>query len=196
MTADTVRGVRVVEDAEQVAALAHPIRVEILDALRTPNSASGVARIISQTRQKTHYHVKALLEAGLIRRVAERRTGTFVEQLYESVAGSFIVSPRLAWIGDRRIDALRTQMPLEHLVRMGEALQRDAADLLDRAAFDGEDIPCAAVEASVRFKDQAARAAFIEEYFAAIKPLLEKYGSRTGEGFRVAVAVYPTRGED
>lgn len=188
--------VGVVENPHQIAALAHPVRVEILNALRTPNSASGVARMISETRQKTHYHVKALLDAGLIRAVGERRTGTFVEQLYEAVAGSFIVSPRVTWSGERRLDALRTQLPLEHLVRMGEALQRDATELLDRAAFDGEEIPCAAVDAAVRFKDKHARAAFIEEYMAAIKPLLKKYGSRTGDGFRVAVAVYPVRGED
>ena len=54
--------VEVLADADRVAALAHPLRVAILDALRTPNSASGVARVINETRQKTNYHVKALLD--------------------------------------------------------------------------------------------------------------------------------------
>jgi len=53
--------VAVLTDADRVAALAHPLRVAILDALRTPNSASGVARAINETRQKTNYHVRALL---------------------------------------------------------------------------------------------------------------------------------------
>jgi len=194
-TSSIAARVEVLDDPEAVAALAHPIRVAILDALRTPNSPSGVARVISETRQKTNYHVRALEDAGLITAVGERRTGNFVEQLYQSVAGTFVVSPRLTWRDERRVDALRSQLPLEHLVETGESVQHDAVALLDRAAFDGEEIPCAAIDATVRFRDEAARAAFIEEYLAAVKPLLKKYGSRRGEEFRVVVAVYP-RGDE
>jgi DNA-binding transcriptional ArsR family regulator len=183
--------VEVLDDADRVAALAHPLRVAILEALREPNSASGVARAISETRQKTNYHVKALLDAGLLKSVGERRRGNFVEQLYQSVAPTFLVAPAIAWSDDRRDAALRAQLPLEHLVRVGERLQRDAIGLLDRAAFDGDDIAAAAVEAEVRFADETARAAFLEEYLAAVEPLLKKYGRRRGDRYRVALAVYP-----
>jgi DNA-binding transcriptional ArsR family regulator len=190
-----VTGVKVIDDPAQVAALAHPTRVAILETLRTANSASGVARALGDTRQKINHHVRALLDAGLIRLIGERRTGNFVEQLYESIAGTFVVSPRLAWGDDRRAAALRSQVPLEHLVEMGERLQRDAAVLLDRAAFDAEDIPCVAIDASVRFADETARAAFIDEYLAALEPLLKKYGARKGDAFRVVLAVHPGGGE-
>ena len=187
------RRVEVLTDPDRVAALAHPMRVAILDALRTPNSASGVARAINETRQKTNYHVKALLDAGLLKPAGERRARNFVEQLYQSVAPAFVVAPEIAWSGDRRGAALRAQLPLEHLVRAGERLQRDAIGLLDRAAFDGDEIPAAAVETEVRFADEATRAAFLDEYLAAIKPLLKKYGNRRGDPYRVALAVYPDR---
>jgi DNA-binding transcriptional ArsR family regulator len=185
------RRVEVLDDADRVAAVTHPLRVAILEALREPNSASGVARAISETRQKTNYHVKALLDAGLLKAVGERRRGNFVEQLYQSVAPTFLVAPAIAWSDDRRDAALRAQLPLEHLVRVGERLQRDAIGLLDRAAFDGDDIAAAAVEAEVRFADETARAAFLGEYLAAVEPLLKKYGSRRGDRYRVALAVYP-----
>ena len=188
--------VEVVDEPDQVGALAHPIRIAALGALRTPNSASGVARAIGETRQKTNYHVRALEEAGLIRAVGERRTGNFVEQLYQAVAGTFVVSPRLAWSDHRRIDALRAQLPLEQLVALGESVGRDAAALLDRAAFDGDTIPCASVDATVGFADEEARAAFLDEYLAALKPLVEKYAARDGDEFRVALAVYPRGGDD
>jgi DNA-binding transcriptional ArsR family regulator len=167
------------------------MRVAILDQLRTPNSAAAVARAISAPRQRTNYHVKALLDAGLIEPAGERRRGNFVEQLYRSVASSFLVAPRVAWADDRRVDALRSQLPLEHLVRLGETLQRDATGLLDRAAFDGEEIAAAAVEATAHFADEAARAAFLDEFLAVLKPLLKKYGARKGDTYRVALAVYP-----
>lgn len=185
--------VHVIDDPEQVAALAHPLRVAILDALREPDSAAGAARTIGDSRQKVNHHVKALLDAGLIRSVGERRSGGFVEQLYQSVADAFMVSSRLAATSERRVDALRQQLPLEHLVELGERVQRDAIELLDRAAFDDEEIPSLAVEAEVRFPNADARSAFMVEYVEALKPLLKKHGARKGEAFRVAVAVYPER---
>src|SRR5690242_16047991 len=187
--------VEVLDDADRVAALAHPIRIAILERLRAPDSASGVARALGETRQKTNYHVKALLDAGLLEPAGERRARNFVEQLYQSVAPTFLVAPALAWSDDRRVDTLRAQLPLEHLVRVGERLQRDAIGLLDRAAFDGEEIAAAAIETEVRFADEAARAAFLDEYLAAIKPLLRKYGSRRGDAYRIALAAYPDREE-
>jgi DNA-binding transcriptional ArsR family regulator len=188
--------VAVLDDPDLVAALAHPMRVAILEQMREPNSAAAVARAISEPRQKTNYHVKALLDAGLIVPAGERRRGNFVEQLYRSVAATFLVAPQVVWSDDRRAAALRAQLPLEHLVRLGESLQRDATGLLDRAAFDGEQIPAAAVEATVHFADESARAAFVDEYLAAVKPLLKKYGARKGDAFRIALAAYPDRNEE
>ena len=79
---------------------------------------------------------------------------------------------------------------------LGEQLQQDAIGLLDRAAFDGEEIPSASVEAEVHFADEQARTTFMEEYLAAVGPLLTKYGARNGRGFRVAMATYPNPEED
>jgi DNA-binding transcriptional ArsR family regulator len=195
VTTSAVQRVAVLDDAEQVAALAHPLRVALLDALRTPDSAAGAARRIGQTRQKVNHHVRALLDVGLVRPAGERRAGNFVEQLYESVAGSFVVSPRLACGGDERTRALEAQLPLEHLVNVGERIQRDAVELLDRAAFDGEDIPSLTVEAEARFPDADARNAFMQDYMATLERLLKKHAARRGEPFRVAIAVYPNRSE-
>lgn len=189
------RAVTVTEPAA-VEALAHPVRRSVLEALRTPESAAGVARAIGLPRQKVNYHLKELERAELVRPVGERRKGHLIEKLYESVAGSFVVSPRVAWSDDRRAGALRDQISLRHLVKLGEQLQLDASGLLDRAAFDGEEIPSASVEAEVRFKDEASRSAFMEEYLAVLGPLLEKHGARKGRGFRVALAVYPDPEED
>ena len=83
------------------------------------------------------------------------------------------------------------QLSLENLVNLGERLARDAAVLLDRAAFDGAQIASAAVEADLGFASEAERAAFLDEYLAAIGPLVKKYGARGGMPYRVAVAVYP-----
>jgi len=183
--------VHVVEEAEELAALAHPLRVRILDVLRTPASAATVARAVGQSRQNVNYHLKELERTGLVHRAGQQQKGNFVETLFESAAPTILISPRALWGDDQRAEALKTQLSLENLVLLGERLGRDASVLLDRAAFDGEEIASAAVEAEVHFANEAARAEFMREYLAAVGPLLTKYGRRKGQRYRVALAAYP-----
>jgi hypothetical protein len=142
-------------------------------------------------RQKVNYHLKELERTGLVVRTGERRNGNFVESLFRSAARTLVVSPRAAWGDPRRLAAMAAQLSLENLIALGERLQRDAAVLLDRAAFDGEQIASAAVDAEVRFAGEEVRAAFLNEYLAAVGPLLKKYGTKEGAPYRVALAAYP-----
>ncbi len=183
--------VHVVEDIEALQVLGHPLRVRILELLREPGSAATVARELGETRQKVNYHLKELERVGLVEAVGERRSGNFIETLYEAAGRSFLVSARVAWSDPRRLDTLRQQHSLENLVMVGAHLQRDAISLLDRAAFDGEQIASAAVEADVHFADEKDRAAFLEEYLAAVQKLCDRYGSREGLPYRVVLAAHP-----
>jgi DNA-binding transcriptional ArsR family regulator len=180
-----------VSNPAAVEALTHPIRRKVLAELRAPKSAASVARELGLPRQKVNYHLKELARAKLVRTAGERAKGHLTEKLYEAVAGTFILSPRVAWEDEARDKAMRDQVSLKRLVSMGEQLQQDAIGLLDRAAFDGEEIPSASVEASICFADEAARSSFMEEYLQVLGPLLSKYGAREGHGFHVALAVYP-----
>jgi DNA-binding transcriptional ArsR family regulator len=185
------QSVRTIEDPDELQALSHPLRVRILDALREPDSAAAVARRLGEARQKVNYHLKELERSGLVVRTGERRSGNFVESLYRSSARTLVVLPRAAWGDPRRLAAMSEQLSLENLVNLGERLARDAAVLLDRAAFDGAEIATAAVEADVRFESEAARAAFLDEYLATIGHLFKKFGAKDGAPFRIALAVYP-----
>ncbi len=180
-----------VGDPEALAALSHPTRVSILEALRSPASAAEVGRTLGQPRQRVNYHLKELEKAGLVERTGTRAKGNLVETLYRAVARSFVVSTKVAWTHPYRVAALRRSHALGTLVALGERLQRDAAVLLDRAAFDGEDLPSAAVSAEVAFPDEAARAAFMDDYLRTTKELLERHGARRGERYRAILAVYP-----
>jgi DNA-binding transcriptional ArsR family regulator len=190
------RGASLVTDGGTVAVLTHPARLRILDALRSPGSAASVARAIGQSRQNVNYHLKELERAGLVRAAGERRRGNLIEPLFEAVAGTFVVSPRATWCGDTRTRALADQVSLERLLSLGEELQRDAAGLLDRAAFDGAEVPSASVAAEVRFPDEAARAAFMRDYLEMLGPLLKKHGARRGVPYRVVCAAYPALEEE
>lgn len=195
-TKQATRRVAVVGNADALVALSHPTRVALLDLLREPASAASAARALGQPRQRINHHLRALEEAGLVVVVETRRQRGFVETLYRSVAGTFLVSPRVAWGDPRRVAALRAQHALETLVQTGEQLQRDATALLDRAAFDGEDIASATVATDVRFATDADRAAFMREHLEHLKSLVDRYASRTGAPYRVVLAVHPDPEED
>ncbi len=183
--------VRTIRDTAGLQALCHPTRVEMLEVLREPASAAAVARQIGQPRQRVNYHLKALDEAGLVEAFDTRQNGNFVETRYRAVARSFVIAPEVAWKDPRRLEAMHAQHSLETLVALGERLQQDAAELLDRAAFEGEEIPSAAVSAESRFASSEDRAAFMREYLEATRQLLDKYGSRQGAAYRVVLAVHP-----
>ena len=183
--------VRTLRDADTLRALCHPSRIALLERLREPASAAEVARQLGQPRQRINYHLKALDEAGLVERVGSRRTGNFVESLYRAAARAFVVAPEVAWADPRRMEALRRDHSLETLVALGDRLQHDAIALLDRAAFDDEPIASAAVAAETHFASESERAAFLREYLAATRRLVEKYGGARGEPYRVVLAVHP-----
>jgi len=186
----------VLDTSEELAAITHPTRLRILDALRSADSAASVARRLGEPRQRINHHVRELAKAGLLVDAGERRKGNFVEQLYEARAGTFVLSPRLTWGDGARLRAITDQVSLQRLVEVGERVQRDAAVLLDRAAFAGEEVPSAAVSATVRFADAEGRAAFLDEYLALTAALIERYAGSQGEAFTVALATYPAQEED
>ncbi len=180
-----------IKDPNTLAALAHPIRRQMLDGLREPVTAAGLARKLGLPRQQANYHLKSLEKAELVKPAGERRKGHLIEKLYEAVAGTLVLSPEVAWDSSDRQRALNDQVALNHLVKLGNQIQRDASGLLDRAAFDGDEISSASVEAEVSFTDEAARTAFMEEYLKLLGPLLDKHGAQSGLPYRVAVAIYP-----
>ena len=184
-------GTVIIDTSEQLAAVTHPTRLRILDALRSADSAAGVARRLGEPRQRINHHVRELAKVGLLVEAGERRKGNFVEQLYESTAGTLVPSPRLTWGDGARLRAIADQVSLQHLVEVGERLQHDAAALLDRAAFEGEQIPSATVEATIYFGDADARAAFLDEYLTLTARLIEEHAAPDGEAFTVALVAHP-----
>jgi hypothetical protein len=187
-----VLDVLTLDDPDAIAAATHPVRAALLAAMREPTSAAAAARVTGQSRQNAAYHVRELAKVGLLRHAGERQNGNFVEQLYVAAAPTMVISPRSTWGDDRRRpDAMAGQLSLGRLVEDGEQLQRDAAALLDRAAFDGEEIASASVTAEVRFATEADRAAFLHEYVEAVADLTRCHGARDGEPYRVVLAAYP-----
>ena len=179
-------------DPAAIAAATHPVRAAILDAMHEPSTAAAVARVVGQSRQNVAYHVRELQKVGLLRHVGQRQNGNFVEQTYVAVADTLVISPASTWGDSRpRAAALADQLSLGELFAAGERLQRDSAVLLDRAAFDGDEVPSASVTTDIRFASEEARSAFLREAVDALTALAHEHGSRRGTPYRLVLAAYP-----
>ena len=179
-----MRDVLYLEQIEQAEALLKPQRIEVLRLLAEPRSCTEVAAQLGQTPQRVYYHVKRLVDAGLVTQVSERRVRGIHEGIYQASARSYWLSPRL--VG--RIGLRRTQdeLSLGYLLDLMEEVQADIA-ALDRAA---PELPSIGVSGQVRVPAER-RQEFLDDLRSLLQDLFTRYGGAEGDAFKLAVACYP-----
>ncbi len=185
-----MRDVIYLDDIEQAEALLKPARVDVLRRLAEPRSCTEVATELDQTPQRVYYHVKRLVEAGLVEQVSERKVRGIHEGLYQATAHSYWLSPRLVGrIGTRRT---RDRLSLGYLLDLLEEVQGEVATL-DRTAEAGlaDDLPSIGVSGEIRVPPQR-RQEFLDDLRDTLADLFTRYGGDEGDAFRLALACYPT----
>jgi DNA-binding transcriptional ArsR family regulator len=81
---DRPLGIYLITRPEQHAALASPVRQEIVDSL-APTGVCSIAEIAAMLARSPHslyHHVRALVRVGLVLKVGERKVGRRIEALY------------------------------------------------------------------------------------------------------------------
>lgn len=189
--------IEVIDDPETAALVLQPARRAILDALREPDSAAGVARRLGQPRQRVTYHLRELEKRGLIEPVEERRRGNCLERVVRSTARHYVVSP-LA-LGPLEADpaAIRDRFSSTYQVAVLSRSLRDLAELRERARSAGKKLPTMTLQADVRFADAAAQSGFAEELANAVAGLVAKYHDAEAPGgrtFRFTLTGHPAVG--
>jgi DNA-binding transcriptional ArsR family regulator len=175
-----MRDVVYLDQIEQAEALLKPQRIEVLRQLAVPRSCTEVAVELDQTPQRVYYHVKRLLEAALIRQVAERRVRGIHEGIYQASGRSYWLSPGL--VGRIGLRQTRDRLSLGYLVDLMEDVQADVA-ALDLTRPD------------LRVRPEQ-RKAFLDELQQTLQDLFTRYGGAEGDAFRLAVACYPKGNPD
>jgi DNA-binding transcriptional ArsR family regulator len=177
-----------VERFEQAEALFKPQRVEVLRQLAEPRSCTEIGASLGQSTQRVYYHVKKLLDAGLVAQVSERRVRGIYEGIYQASAQSYWLSPRLVGtIGRRRI---QDELSLGYLLNLVEDVQADLADLdLDLERGSAE-LPTLGVSGEIRVP-VGGRKAFLDDLRSSLQELFTRHGGAEGDAFRLAVACYP-----
>jgi DNA-binding transcriptional ArsR family regulator len=185
-----------VKESRHAATMLHPMRLQILDALREPGSASTVARELGLPRQKVNYHLRELEKAGFLEEVEQRRAGNCIERIVRAKATHYLIDPEI--LGRLAADggSVEDRVSSAYLIALAAGLIRDVAVLQDRAAKAKKRVPTFALQTDVRFATAADRKQFTEELANAVAKLVAKYHDDETPGGRTTrfiVGAYPAR---
>ena len=152
--------VEVIEDPGAAVVALDPVRARLLAALAEPGSAAALAQRVSLPRQKVNYHLRALEAHGLVRLVEERAWGGITERVLVATAASYIVSP--AALGAAANDPARSsdRLSARYLIALAGRVVREVGELARRAEREDKRLATLAVDAEIRFRSPADRAAF------------------------------------
>lgn len=186
--------IQVLDDPATATVALEPMRSRLLAELAAPASAAALAARVGLARQKVNYHLNALEAHGLVRLADERKWGGLTERRLVATAASYVVSPRA--LGPAAADATRhiDRLSASYLIAVGARLVREVGDLVRRAGETRKRLATLAIDAEVRFRSPADRAAFTEELTQAIATLVARYHDEAtagGRSHRLVVVAHP-----
>lgn len=182
-------------DSRGALKMLDPMRLKILEELRSPDSASGVARKLGLARQKVNYHLRELEKHGFVEAVEERRKGNCVERIVQATARYYLILPQT--LGQMALDpeTVQDRFSSTYLVALAAQAIQDLASLQQSAAKAQKKLPTLSLQSEIRFASAAERNAFAEELSNEIAKLILKY-DREGKGsrrFRMLLGLYPAK---
>ena len=86
----------VLRDLECVKAIAHPRRIDILNAFgKEPLSAKQLSEMLDEPHAKINYHIKKLYNVGILELVEEKIKSGIVEKYYYPTANNVVMSRKI-----------------------------------------------------------------------------------------------------
>ena len=190
-----------IADGRRAALLVqHPLRPRILSLAREPLSATALAALLGESRQKVNYHVRQLRRAGFLRPAGRRRRRGLVEQNYVATARAYVIAPAAAGAAAPDVDTLADATSAARLVALATRLQGELATVVHRAAAQQKRVATLSISADVRFASSEQRTTFALALQHAIETVVAEHtlssqapNASTGGAipFRLFVACHP-----
>lgn len=90
-----MKEVLVLRDLECIKAIAHPRRIDILNAFKaTPLSAKQLSQLLDEPHAKINYHIKTLYKVGVLDLVEEKVKSGIVEKYYYPRAKHIVIGKK------------------------------------------------------------------------------------------------------
>ena len=170
-----------------VSAPLSPLRQAVLERLReAPASATEVAGVLGESRQRVNYHVRALEREGLVELVEERARRGCTERVVRASCHAVVVEP--AVVGTMPDD--QDRFAADTLLAGSARTVRDVAAAREAATARGQRLLTFAIEAEVGF----ARPADLQRFADALAERIEELAAEFGPGerkYRVLIGGHP-----
>ncbi|MFW6084619.1 MAG: ArsR/SmtB family transcription factor [Gemmatimonadota bacterium] len=185
----------VIEADDAVSALANPQRRCILQALAAvPDSASGLAERLDDTRQRMNYHVRQLEAAGLVELAEERPRRGLTERIFRPVSRRFALDPSI--LGP--LDAGESigegdRWAAAYAISLASRTIREVAALRAKAASREKRLAIASMDTTIRLRSPRAMEAFIDDLARTITEVVARHDDPGSDGrpFRVTSCSHP-----
>ncbi len=187
--------VEVIDDVVRAACLLKPVRLDLLDALREPDSAAGLARRLDVPRQRLNHHLKELERAEFVELVEERRRGNCTERVFRATAERYLIAPQvLGDLAPRSPEELPERLSWARLMTLAGKMLRELTALRPRAERDRKHLATFSVHARVALPSPRHLARLRELLAQAVSDALaevhdESNGSRP---YELVLGVYPS----
>jgi len=190
------RELSVVRDPERASVLLDPGRQRLLAALEeAPDSASGLARRLGDSRQRINYHLRELESAGFVELAEERRRGNCVERVLRVTARHYVIDPAaLGSLAGGDPGRLQDRFSATYLIALAARAIRELAALGEGARKARKRLATFSMEAEIGLAAPADFQAFAEELTRAVARVAARHqDDRSSEGrrFRLVLGAYP-----
>ncbi len=174
MTAQRIPDLDVIDEPDVASAALDPIRARVLACLREPGSATTVAAVLGETRQKVNYHLRALERLGLVRLVEDRPRRGLTERVMVASARSYVLSPNV--LGDSASDPSAVdRLSTDYVLALAARVVREVGELARRAGAVNKPLATLAIDTDIRFASTSDRAEFTRDLTAAVADLAARY---------------------
>ncbi|KUI29980.1 helix-turn-helix domain-containing protein [Mycobacterium sp. GA-2829] len=186
--------VEVIADPSAAVVALDPVRSRLLAELAEPASAAALATRIGIPRQKVNYHLRALESHQLVTVAGERKWGGLKERLLVATASSYVVSPGALGAAAANPGRARDRVSASYLIALAARAVQEVGDLWREARARDKRLATLSLDATVRFRSAADRAAFSRELSEAVTTLVARYhddSAPDGRAHRLMLAAYP-----
>lgn len=194
--------VALISDIDTAAVLLKDPRRKILELARTPVTAVEIAEHLAEPRQRIGYHVRRLVEAGLLHDVEVSRRGAMIEKRYRASAAAYALAPGVLGPLAARLDSRSDRESLTHLLGAVHQVQQDLVGVLSVREPGSGALPTLTLSTQLRFLDTGQRGVFAEALVRALTDVVATHASEfadpaglpaQGEPFRLTLTLNPTR---
>lgn len=192
-TTDDMHRVGYLDSMDGAVLLRDPERRRLVDLLRErPDSATGLAGRLGETRQRLNYHLRALEDAGVLELEEERRRGNCTERILRPAAERFVVDPGLAG-GLPAPESAGDRASAGFLLSLFARGVQEIGRLWMRAGAHGKRLATAGMESRVAIARPADMDAFVADLTEAIAGVVERHHDQSAgaRAFRLVVGAYP-----